>query len=172
MKGAIQPHPSLGLLEYGSPKPEHAVRIATFSYCESRFAAAARAAVPITRAQAGSSSCTGGLYWCEANDASLFISAVSLTHVAHGIDKLPTSQSQGNWLDKIVDRFGDRIHPVDAAIAMRAGSLLPHRTVGLPIHHFHDVPSSRRLRGTATAWSPAEIRSSGPGLMLRLQSFS
>jgi hypothetical protein len=35
------------------------------------------------------------LYWCDANDASLFISAASLTHVAQGIDKLPTSQSQG-----------------------------------------------------------------------------
>jgi predicted nucleic acid-binding protein len=84
------------------------------------------------------------LHWCEANDASLFISAASLAHVAQGIDKLPTSQSQGakalrNWLDRIIDRFGDRIHPVDAAIAMRAGSLLPCRTVGLPIHHFHDV---------------------------------
>jgi len=84
------------------------------------------------------------LYWCEANDASLFISAASLTHVAQGIDKLPTSQSQGaealrNWLDRIIDRFGDRIHPVDTVIARRAGSLLPYRTVGLPIHHFHDV---------------------------------
>jgi toxin FitB len=84
------------------------------------------------------------LHWCEANDASLFISAASLAHVAQGIDKLPTSQSQGakalrNWLGRIIDRFGDRIHPVDAAIAMRAGSLLPCRTVGLPIHHFHDV---------------------------------
>jgi predicted nucleic acid-binding protein len=66
------------------------------------------------------------------------------THVAQGIDKLPTSQSQGakalrNWLDRIIDGFGDRIHPVDAAIAMRAGSLLPCRTAGLPIYHFHDV---------------------------------
>jgi predicted nucleic acid-binding protein len=84
------------------------------------------------------------LDWCEANDASLFISAASLAHVAQGIHKLPTSQSQGakalrNWLDRTIERFGDRIHPVDAAIAMRAGSLLACRTVGLPIHHFHDV---------------------------------
>jgi len=84
------------------------------------------------------------LEWCEANDASLFLSAASLAHVARGIDKLPTPQSQGAkalriWLDKIIDRFGDRIHPVDAAIAMRAGSLFRCRTIGLPIHHFHDV---------------------------------
>lgn len=66
------------------------------------------------------------LQWCEANDASLFISAASLAHVAGGIDKLPTSQSRGaealcSWLHSVIDRFGDRIHPVDAAIAMRAG---------------------------------------------------
>jgi predicted nucleic acid-binding protein len=84
------------------------------------------------------------LDWCEANDASLFISAASLAHVAQGIDKLPTSQSQGaealrSWLDRIIDRFGDRIHPVDIAIAMRAGELLTSRTNGLPIHYFHDV---------------------------------
>jgi predicted nucleic acid-binding protein len=84
------------------------------------------------------------LQWCEANDASLYISAASLTHVALGINKLPVSRSQRasaqhNWLNEIVTRFADRIHPVDAAIATRAGSLLPCRTVGLPIHHFHDV---------------------------------
>ena len=55
------------------------------------------------------------LEWCEANDASLFLSAASLAHVARGIDKLPTSQSQRAkalriWLDKIIDRFGHRIH--------------------------------------------------------------
>jgi hypothetical protein len=79
--------------------------------------------------------------------------------VAQGIDTLPTSQSQGakalrNWLDRIIDRFGDRIHPVDAAIAMRAGSLSPCRTVGLPIHHFHDVllvaTAQRRGHGLVT----------------------
>ena len=117
------------------------------------------------------------LYWCEANDASLFISAASLTHVAQGIDKLPTSQSQGaealrNWLDRIIDRFGDRIHPVDTAIARRAGSLCRAAPLVSRSIIFTTSSSSRRLRGTATAWSPAEIRSSGPGLMLRLRSFS
>ena len=34
------------------------------------------------------------LEWCEANDASLFISAASLTHVAQAISKWPGSQSQ------------------------------------------------------------------------------
>jgi predicted nucleic acid-binding protein len=84
------------------------------------------------------------LDWCEANDASLFISAASLAHVAQAISKLPASQSQGakalrSWLDKINARSTDRIHPVDAEIAMRAGVLLPCRTTGLQIHHFHDA---------------------------------
>jgi predicted nucleic acid-binding protein len=84
------------------------------------------------------------LDWCEANEASLYISAASLAHVARGIDKLPASQSQRasaqhNWLSGIITRFADRIHPVDADIAMRAGALLPCRTAGLPIHRFHDT---------------------------------
>jgi hypothetical protein len=110
------------------------------------------------------------LDWCDANDASLFISAASLAHVARGIDKLPTSQSRGaeahSWLDRIIDRFGDRVHPVDArARFCRAAPLVSRSII------FTTSSSSRRLRGTATAWSPAEIRSSGPGLMLRLRSF-
>jgi predicted nucleic acid-binding protein len=84
------------------------------------------------------------LEWCEANKASLFISAASLTYVVGGISKLPGSQSQrGNalrsWLEQIITRFADRIHPVDAEIAARAGALLPCRTAGLQIHHFHDT---------------------------------
>ena len=70
------------------------------------------------------------LEWCEANDASFFISAASLTEVARGINKLPGSQSQRanaqrKWLEEIITRFADRIHPVDASIATRAGALLP-----------------------------------------------
>jgi toxin FitB len=83
------------------------------------------------------------LEWCEANKPSLFISAASLTEVALGIYKLPGSQSQRanaqrNWLDEIITRFADRIHPVDAAIATRAGTLLPSPT-SLPRHRFHDA---------------------------------
>jgi predicted nucleic acid-binding protein len=82
--------------------------------------------------------------WCEANDASLFISAASLTHVAQAISKLPGSQSQRanaqrNWFDEIITRFDDRIHPVDAAIATQAGALLPSFTIGYLQHRFHDA---------------------------------
>jgi predicted nucleic acid-binding protein len=84
------------------------------------------------------------LKWCEANDASLYISAASLTEVALGINKLPVSQSQRasaqrSWLDEIITRFADRIHPVDVAIATRAGESLPYLTIGHQRHRFHDA---------------------------------
>jgi predicted nucleic acid-binding protein len=84
------------------------------------------------------------LKWCEVNKPSLFISAASLTEVARGIDKLPVSQSQRanaqrKWLDEIITRFADRIHPVDVAIAIRAGGVLPSLTNGHPRHRFHDA---------------------------------
>ena len=84
------------------------------------------------------------LEWCEANKPSLFVSAASLTEIARGIDKLLGSQSQRanaqrKWLDEITARFADRIHPVDAAIAIRAGGVLPSSTIGHPRHRFHDA---------------------------------
>jgi hypothetical protein len=36
--------------------------------------------------------------------------------------------AQHNWLNEIITRFVDRIPPVDAAIATRAGALLPGLT--------------------------------------------
>jgi predicted nucleic acid-binding protein len=82
--------------------------------------------------------------WCEANKPSLFISVASLTEVARGIDKLPGSQpqranAQRKWLGEILTRFADRIHPVDAAIAIRAGGVLPSLTNAHPRHRFHDA---------------------------------
>lgn len=84
------------------------------------------------------------LEWCKANEPSLFISAASLSEIALGINKIPGSQSprasaQRNWLDEIITRFPDRIHPVDAAIAKRAGALLPSLTTTLPRFRFHDA---------------------------------
>jgi predicted nucleic acid-binding protein len=48
------------------------------------------------------------------------------------------ANAQRNWLDQIITRFADRIHPVDAAIATRAGTLLPSLT-SLSRHRFHDA---------------------------------
>lgn len=55
------------------------------------------------------------LEWCETNDASLYISAASLTEIALAINKLPLPQmqrasAQRSWLNGIVTRFADRIH--------------------------------------------------------------
>jgi putative transposase len=84
------------------------------------------------------------LEWCEVNDASLYMSAASLAEIALGINKLPGSQSQRasaqrKWLNEIVTRFADRIHPVDVAIAVRAREVLPSPTNGQPRHRFHDA---------------------------------
>ena len=108
------------------------------------------------------------LEWCEANRPSLFISAASLTEVARGIDKLPGSQpqranAQRKWLDEILTRFADRVHPVDASIATRAGESLPHLTIGHQRHRFHDALLVATRRSTATASSRAATGSSGPG---------
>ncbi|HEY1863732.1 MAG TPA: PIN domain-containing protein [Roseiarcus sp.] len=84
------------------------------------------------------------LKWCEANDASLYVSAASLTEIALGVSKLSGSQYQRaavqhNWLNEITARFADRIHSVDALIATRAGTLLSSLTVGHPRHRLHDA---------------------------------
>jgi len=82
--------------------------------------------------------------WCEANNASLFLSAASLTEISAGIGKMPASQSQRanalrEWLERITSRFADRIHPVDPVIAMRAGAILPRLGNGHPRHRLHDA---------------------------------
>ena len=43
------------------------------------------------------------------------------------------------WFDEITKHFADRIHPVDAAIAIRAGESLPRLTIGHQRHRFHDA---------------------------------
>jgi predicted nucleic acid-binding protein len=84
------------------------------------------------------------LEWCEANRPSLFISAESLTEISAAIGKMSANRWQRGdalriWFDEITTRFADRIHPVDAAIAIRAGGLLPSLTNGHPRHRFHDA---------------------------------
>jgi predicted nucleic acid-binding protein len=82
--------------------------------------------------------------WCEANKPSLFISAGSLTEISAAIGKMSPNRSQRGdalriWLDEITKLFADRIHSVDAAIAMRAGRILPSLTHAHPRHRFHDA---------------------------------
>jgi hypothetical protein len=82
--------------------------------------------------------------WLEANDASLFLSAASLTEIAAGIAKMPASQSHRAqalraWFDEFATRYADRIHVVDPEIATRAGALLPSLRNGYPRHRLHDA---------------------------------
>jgi toxin FitB len=84
------------------------------------------------------------LEWCAANRPSLFISAQSLTEISTAIGKMSGYQSQRanaqrKWLDEILTRFANRVHPVDAAIATRAGESLPHLIIGHQRHRFHDA---------------------------------
>ena len=82
--------------------------------------------------------------WCEVNNASLFLSAATLTEVAAALGKIPGSQSQRRdvlrkWLDNLTSRFADRIHEIDLAISIRAGAILPQLTTGHQRHRFHDA---------------------------------
>lgn len=82
--------------------------------------------------------------WLDCNDASLFLSAASLTEIIAAIGKKPTSQlqraiAQRKWLDGVITQFADRIHPIDPEIAARAGELLIMVRNGPPRHRLHDA---------------------------------
>ena len=80
--------------------------------------------------------------WCEANKPSLFLSAASITEFAGGINKTPASQRANAmrlWLEGIAHAFADRIHPVDLALSIQAGALLPRLVNSSPRHRFHDA---------------------------------
>jgi predicted nucleic acid-binding protein len=84
------------------------------------------------------------LEWCEANRPSLFISAESLTEISAAIGKMSGNRWQRGdalriWFDEITKHFADRIHPVDAAIAIRAGGVSPSLTNAHLRHRFHDA---------------------------------
>ena len=80
--------------------------------------------------------------WCEDADASLYLSAASLTEIAAAIARArthPRSAALRKWLDGISDLFADRIHPIDSSIAIRAGALAPSLVNALPRHRRHDA---------------------------------
>ena len=81
--------------------------------------------------------------WLQAEEASVYLSAASLVGLNEAIGGLSESQRQGRdamrlWLDRLVSKFADRIHPVDLPIALRAGKLMADRRRQSPIH-FHDA---------------------------------
>lgn len=82
--------------------------------------------------------------WCEANSASLYLSAASLTEVSAAVSKIKGKQpNRGKalqvWLNGLTNSFADRIHVVDAEISVLAGSVLTQLTSGLPRHRQHDA---------------------------------
>ena len=87
---------------------------------------------------------SGLRYWLDTHREPVFLSAASLVEIEAAIGRVPASQparisALRNWLDGLLSAFGDRIHPVDAAVAVRAGRLLPDCHIGLPRYRFHDV---------------------------------
>jgi predicted nucleic acid-binding protein len=93
----------------------------------------------------------------EKIDASVFLSAASLTEIAAVINKILSSNQfqRGEklriWFDDLTSLYVDRIHPVDPKIAMRAGALMPQvkNANGHPRHHFHDalLVATAQIRG-------------------------
>ena len=82
--------------------------------------------------------------WCEANSASLYLSAASLTEVSAAVSKIKGKQPHRGkalqvWLDGLTTSFADRIHVVDAEISVLAWSVLTQLTSGLPRHRQHDA---------------------------------
>jgi predicted nucleic acid-binding protein len=83
-------------------------------------------------------------HWLDMHREPIFLSAASLVEIEAAIERVPASQQARtcalrDWLDGLISTFSDRIHLVDAAVAIRAGKLLPHRHTGLPRYRFHDV---------------------------------
>ena len=67
--------------------------------------------------------------WYEAiEDASLYLSVMVIGEIRKGIEKLrPKNATQANmiedWLEEVAKAFGDRILPIDGAVANEWGRL-------------------------------------------------
>jgi toxin FitB len=83
-------------------------------------------------------------HWLDMHRDPIFLSTASLVEIEAAIERVPASQQARtcalrDWLDGLISTFSDRIHLVDAAVAIRAGRLLPHCHTGLSRYRFHDV---------------------------------
>jgi PIN domain nuclease of toxin-antitoxin system len=91
-----------------------------------------------------SSQKSGLRHWLDTHREPVFLSTASLVEIEAAIGRVPASQQPRiralrDWLDGLVSGFSHRIHPVDAAVAVRAGRLLPLCHAGLARHRFHDA---------------------------------
>jgi hypothetical protein len=65
-------------------------------------------------------------HWLEMHSEPVFLSTASLVEIEAAIERFPASQKPRicalrDWLDGLTSAFGDRIHLVDAVVAVRAG---------------------------------------------------
>jgi predicted nucleic acid-binding protein len=82
--------------------------------------------------------------WCEANRPCLFLSVASLAEITASLSKpmashSPRTKALRERLDRISVGFADRIHSIDAAIALRVGELTPLLANSHPRHRLHDA---------------------------------
>jgi PIN domain nuclease of toxin-antitoxin system len=87
---------------------------------------------------------SGLRHWLEMHREPVFVSTASLVEIEAAIGRVSASQQPRicalrDWLDGLISTFSDRIHLFDAAVAVRAGKLLPHCHAGYPRYRFHDV---------------------------------
>ena len=73
-----------------------------------------------------------------ADEDRIFMSVVTLAELRHGIERLAAGQRRkrlNEWLeDELPQRFGDRVLPIDAAVAHSWGRIVARReTLGRPI---------------------------------------
>jgi predicted nucleic acid-binding protein len=99
---------------------------------------------PLFATLAPSSQKPGLRHWLDMHREPVFLSAASLVEIEAAIGRVSASQQPRicalrDWLDGLISTFSDRIHLVDAEVAVRAGKLLPHCNTGLPRYRFHDV---------------------------------
>ncbi len=70
------------------------------------------------------------LRWIEKRSVSIHLSAITVAEIAAGAAKLrreqPGQRARGlaDWLDALIDIYGDRILPVDVETARRAGEFV------------------------------------------------
>lgn len=81
----------------------------------------------------------GVVSWlASADEDRIYVSVVTLAELRHGIERLATGQRRkrlNEWLeDELPQRFGDRVLPIDAAVADSWGRIVARReTLGRPI---------------------------------------
>jgi predicted nucleic acid-binding protein len=81
----------------------------------------------------------GVVSWlADADEDRIYMSVVTLAELRHGIERLAAGRRRKRlnaWLeDELLQRFGDRVLPIDAAVADSWGRIVARReTLGRPI---------------------------------------